>query len=238
MVFDSSSANVERLSKQDESQHEFLSGQVEDSVQEPSTKVVAKAISTYAALALIVLSTLGALLVTTLGPGSFVSVSGSCHPDGTFRYLQDYNPWATSGLFQITLGFGSMSFSDAKLTDVIRDVVVGPGGDVFPPNLGRLMLIFPGQWNLGCIAYSVFTKSLVRIMEQRPISYRTFEAITFHSSTIVSILFVIRDFATNGGRRAKATFTWIIIVFLYVLAFSTLTSAVTGYASNSQGRFS
>jgi hypothetical protein len=34
-----------------------------------------------------------------------------------------YNVWAVSGMFQISMGFGAMSFSDAKLLDVVWDVV-------------------------------------------------------------------------------------------------------------------
>jgi hypothetical protein len=47
-----------------------------------------------------------------------------CLPDGSFSmkpYL--YNPWAISGAFEITLAFGTLSFANAKLIDVIWDVV-------------------------------------------------------------------------------------------------------------------
>jgi hypothetical protein len=97
-------------------------------------------------------------------------------------------------------------------------------------------LTFVGQSLLAYIAYSVFTKSLVRNMEQRPVSYGTFEAITFRNSTVVSLWLMLRDYATNGGGRAKAAIMWMIVASSYVLAFPTLMSAVTGYSSNSQGK--
>jgi hypothetical protein len=34
-----------------------------------------------------------------------------------------YNPWAISGALEITIAFGNLSFADAKLIDVIWDVV-------------------------------------------------------------------------------------------------------------------
>jgi hypothetical protein len=47
-----------------------------------------------------------------------------CLPNGSFSmepYL--YNPWAISGAFEITLAFGNLTFANAKLIDVIWDVV-------------------------------------------------------------------------------------------------------------------
>jgi hypothetical protein len=46
-----------------------------------------------------------------------------CQPDGRFIIGSSYSLWAVSGAFQISIGFGAMSFSNAKLLDVIWDVV-------------------------------------------------------------------------------------------------------------------
>jgi hypothetical protein len=46
-----------------------------------------------------------------------------CQPDGRFTLISNYNLWCISGIFQISLGFGRMSFSNAKLLDVVWDVV-------------------------------------------------------------------------------------------------------------------
>ena len=47
-----------------------------------------------------------------------------CLPDGSFSMHPNlYNPWAISGAFEITLAFGNLSFANAKLIDVIWDVV-------------------------------------------------------------------------------------------------------------------
>jgi hypothetical protein len=128
----SSPAKFNQSQKKTESHHEFLSEHVEDTIRGPSTKRIAKVVSLHTEIFFAVVSTIVALLLTGIGPGKSVNIQGSWRPDGTFRYLQTYNPWATSGLFQITLGFGTMSFSNADLIAVIWDVVVVRGGSLLP----------------------------------------------------------------------------------------------------------
>jgi hypothetical protein len=51
-------------------------------------------------------------------------VDGFCMPDGSFsNNPSGYNIWKTSGFFQITLGFGQMSFAIAKFIDIAFDIV-------------------------------------------------------------------------------------------------------------------
>jgi hypothetical protein len=63
-----------------------------------------------------------------------VSLSGSasnfsldvtaCQPDGQFSLdSNDYDYWDVSGFFQVTLGFGDLTFTQAKVIDVVWDVV-------------------------------------------------------------------------------------------------------------------
>lgn len=53
-------------------------------------------------------------------------VDGSCMPDGSFSVNQSaYNIWRSSGFYQITLGFGHMSFALAQFIDIAFDVVSG-----------------------------------------------------------------------------------------------------------------
>ena len=48
----------------------------------------------------------------------------ACQPDGKFDlYPKHYHNWSTSGFFQITLGYGHLSFAQAKIIDIIWDVV-------------------------------------------------------------------------------------------------------------------
>jgi hypothetical protein len=51
---------------------------------------------------------------------------GFCEPDGNFNTgLETVSVWSSSKAFQITLGFGSMSFPTAKFIDIVWDVVGG-----------------------------------------------------------------------------------------------------------------
>ena len=49
----------------------------------------------------------------------------TCRPDGKFALGvgEKYKLWDVSGIFQISMAFGAMSFSNAKLVDVVWDVV-------------------------------------------------------------------------------------------------------------------
>jgi hypothetical protein len=47
----------------------------------------------------------------------------TCSPDGKFALMSYYSLWHLSSIFQISIGFGELSFSNAKLLDTIWDVV-------------------------------------------------------------------------------------------------------------------
>lgn len=49
--------------------------------------------------------------------------NGYCLPDGRFALESRYSLWHISGIFQISMGFGELSFSNAKLVDTLWDVV-------------------------------------------------------------------------------------------------------------------
>jgi hypothetical protein len=50
--------------------------------------------------------------------------NAACLPDDSFSVdPAEYRYWSKSGFFQITLGFGSLTFTQAKAVDVIWDVV-------------------------------------------------------------------------------------------------------------------
>ncbi|KAF2819702.1 hypothetical protein CC86DRAFT_412631 [Ophiobolus disseminans] len=52
-----------------------------------------------------------------------------CQPDDSFTTDPwTFNHWASSGVFQITMGYGKLKFSQAKAVDVVWDAVVGRGG--------------------------------------------------------------------------------------------------------------
>lgn len=143
---------------------------------------------------------------------------GGCSPAGDFLppYGGGFNPWDVSAMFQITAGYGSLSFSTAKFIDVTWDVVVGRGGQGF----------------LAWISYLVFSKSLIRFMENSPVSYGTFEALTFNTASLSTILRLGKNYYTNATVRAKFAIFWIIVASIWVAAFPTFASAMSGYSPN------
>ncbi|KAL9618970.1 MAG: hypothetical protein Q9160_006364 [Pyrenula sp. 1 TL-2023] len=143
---------------------------------------------------------------------------GGCTPADDFLapYQGTYNRWDVSKIFQITVGFGTLSFSKAKLIDTVWDVVVGRGG----------------QSALMSIAYKIYTSALMRILENSTVSYRIFAALTFETATLATIYNLVRDFWTNAKLYAKFAILWILLSSAWIALFPTFTSAMTGYAAN------
>jgi hypothetical protein len=54
---------------------------------------------------------------------SFRRVDSACQLDGSFSLYHDVGYWEISGFFQITLPFGSLTFTQAKVIDIVWDVV-------------------------------------------------------------------------------------------------------------------
>lgn len=61
------------------------------------------------------------IMVPLLWSGYYMS--SACLPDGTFSIYEIYDPWDINGFFQITSGFGELTFTQAKVVDVVWDVV-------------------------------------------------------------------------------------------------------------------
>lgn len=69
-------------------------------------------------------SLLTTLILVSVSRSGYYSDSGSaCLPDGSFSIFRSYDPWDIYGFFQITIGFGELTFTQAKVIDVIWDVV-------------------------------------------------------------------------------------------------------------------
>ncbi|RAR06361.1 hypothetical protein DDE82_003431 [Stemphylium lycopersici] len=68
----------------------------------------------------------GVLIATGIGS---LGDRGACLPDGRFAVDPSmYRYFSGSGFFEITLGFGRMSFTQVKAIDVSWDILVGRGG--------------------------------------------------------------------------------------------------------------
>ena len=59
----------------------------------------------------------------------------ACQPDGNFRlHPYTYSMWSSSGFFQITLGGGNLTFAQAKVVDIVWDIVSRLGYSCTPTN--------------------------------------------------------------------------------------------------------
>lgn len=67
-------------------------------------------------------------------------------------------------------------------------------------------------------------------MEHQAIPIRTFEAITLQDSTLLAFYKQLRNFFSIRSWRHQLRILWIILSTLFVVAFPTLVSAMTGYA--------
>jgi hypothetical protein len=69
-------------------------------------------------------------------------------------------------------------------------------------------------------------------MESSAISYGTFEAITLRPDSWVALWNLNRDFLYNKGVRARCTAIWLITSMLFIVAFPSFISAMSGYSAN------
>ncbi len=114
-----------------------------------------------------------------------------------------------------------LSFAQAKTIDVVWDFVIGQGG--------RLLL----AW----ISYIVFMDGLARLMETSHVKYQLFVTIVFETSSVTSTWRALKAVFTGQGWRGRAFFGWFSFATIYVLGFSTLVSAATGYINPSTTHF-
>jgi hypothetical protein len=163
----------------------------------------------------------------------------TCDAGGNFQPPSSFsNPssfLSPSKVFQITMGFGAMSFSNAKIIDVVWDIVRETCTHLVSVTLMKTQVVGRGgQAILAFISYRVFTKCLARLMERSSVTLAVFESLTLRDAiSVSSILVLMKNFFMNGTVRAKLSMFWIIIASMYALFFQTLMSAMTGYSGKS-----
>lgn len=92
-----------------------------------------------------------------------------------------------------------------------------------------------GQTLLAYISWRTFSKCLYSIMMTDPVTYQTFWTVFMQDGpSLTSVLRTFRDFTWRRGLRSKPTMVFIILTMIFVLAFPTLASAMTGYSANNQ----
>ncbi|KAH7003080.1 hypothetical protein EDB82DRAFT_482564 [Fusarium venenatum] len=146
-----------------------------------------------------------------------------CGPDGDFRLKMDQdgfvgydnNWWEFSRFFEVTLGWGELDFTSAKLIDVTWDLVVGRGGQAI----------------MSLIVWRVFTEYLEVSLATKPATYTTIWLLRFYQDT--SVLSSVRLFFQFFRRGlASKLAMWIIVMTLsFILSFPTIAGSMTGYAA-------
>lgn len=126
--------------------------------------------------------------------------------------------WNMSGLLIINVAWGTMSFQAAKCIDIIWDIMIGRAGQAI----------------LAWATFKVSSQYLDLAMREAPVSYGTFEALAFVPPSLVNTAKLAADLLLCRGWRARLAILWIICNSLFVISFSSLASAMSGYNTNSE----
>ncbi|KAK0619454.1 hypothetical protein B0T14DRAFT_455773 [Immersiella caudata] len=139
----------------------------------------------------------------------------ACQPNGSFSIYPDSYEWWTMGdFFEITIGFRSLSFTEAKLIDVAASII-----------LGRL-----GQGIVGYVSWRVFADYLTISMAARPATYTTFWVVFLHREpSLAAWVRLLREFWRGGVLNSRTAMTFMSLTMLFVLSIPTLMNSMTGY---------
>lgn len=174
------------------------------------------------AFAVVALCVLPIVLLAALAPRLSSKLgSSACLPDGQFVIPGTVSIWNPKYIFTITLAFGTDYGSDwtyarVKVIDLLWDVLVGRGGQVI----------------LVWLAYWVFHRSLLHIMQTQAVPYRTYGAAAFDTGLVSSLIPYLSGLLSKKQRpstRARCIYAGMALTTLYIVAMPTLFSAMTGY---------
>ncbi|CAI6339096.1 unnamed protein product [Periconia digitata] len=165
----------------------------------------------------------GALLVALILPSTFNTLYGdatdqtACVLDGEFSLFPfSRSFWSVTGFFDISLSFGKLTFGQAKIIDIIWDLVFGRGG----------------QAVLAYLSWRSFARYMTATMELEPVTFSSFRAVFIEQTpSIYSIGRLIRDFSTRKILRSKPAMTFIVTSMIFVLSFPTLANSMSGYTT-------
>nr|KAK5446069.1 hypothetical protein LTR18_003988 [Exophiala xenobiotica] len=145
---------------------------------------------------------------------------GHCDYNGDFTPYgsPSISLWDRSGFFYINVAWGEMDFPTAKFIDIVWDVGIGRAGQAL----------------LAWVTFKVSSQYLTATMRERSVSYGTFEALAFVPPTLVRTGRLAGDLLANRGWRTRLTMVWIICSSLFVISFSSLATAMSGYSSNNE----
>jgi hypothetical protein len=119
----------------------------------------------------------------------------------------------SNGFFDLNFKFGSFSFDEAKLVDVIWDLLIGRGGQLF-----LLFFSCPAFWS-----------ALLRVIELSPVSYKLYTAVSLRPGEASTLLPLAKSLWRTPGWRVKLTLFGVLLATLNVVIFPTIASAMTSY---------
>ena len=132
--------------------------------------------------------------------------------------LTNSNDSKVEHAFQINLRSSQhLSFSGAKMIDVVWDLVIGQGG--------RLLMAWA--------AYRVFMDALVSLMETTSVSYDAYSTLVFDTTSLLSTWKATKALVKSTSWRSRAFMFWFCLASFYILSFPTLMGAATGYVNPS-----
>ncbi|KAJ4122737.1 hypothetical protein NW768_010179 [Fusarium equiseti] len=157
--------------------------------------------------------------------GTARSNATACRPDGDFPmdanemldgdFYYSINWWAAESFFQITLSWGKLTFTSAKLIDVVWDLIVGRGG----------------QFLMSLVTWHVFTQYLEVSIASKPATYATVWLVRFRQDTsVLSMIRLVVQFFRQG-LASKAAMSVMIMTLSLLLAFPTIAGSMTGYTT-------
>ncbi|KAH7193819.1 uncharacterized protein B0J16DRAFT_369893 [Fusarium flagelliforme] len=157
--------------------------------------------------------------------GTARSNATPCRPDGNFQmdanemfdedFYYSINWWAAESFFQVTLSWGKLTFTSAKLIDVVWDLVVGRGG----------------QFIMSLVTWHVFTQYLEVSIASKPATYTTVWLVRFRQDTsVLSMIRLVTQFFRQG-LASKAAMSVMAATLSLLLAFPTIAGSMTGYTT-------
>jgi hypothetical protein len=130
-----------------------------------------------------------------------------------------YSVPAVERSFYINLQIArNLSFTRAKLLDLAWDTIVGQGGR------------FLHVW----VLYQVAASQLSWMMEYSSVPYYFQLDILFSTASLPALWSTLRFLGTRRPARAVFSAVWFLLAILYVLAFSSIWGAATGYLNPSK----
>jgi hypothetical protein len=172
---------------------------------------------------------------STLKPSTKALSPLFCDVNGNVQELgptDEYRPiWDLSLFFTVNVPYGSFSFTRAKVIDACWDIGFGRGG----------------QFLAGILAYRTVRQSLTLTLEDSTLLISTATSICCQQLQFGSLWELFRGVFVRPDRRPiPRSRSWLVgltrraayvFVSIYVLAFATLTSVMTGYRAGLTGYF-